>query len=200
MKLEQLKSVWQFHHQQAAASQSSDFATETIAKAAKFETTIGRRDWIETFAAVFVIGMFGSTLFTDDLGLISVLGVLIIIASTLGIIGVLHSTRRRQSTIPPDHSLLECARVELLRVDSQINLLRRVAFWYTAPLTLGAIVFVFGLFDPWWVGLIAAVGFFVVFLIVGWVIHRMNQHSVQQSLVPLQRQLRDLIQSLESSD
>ncbi len=105
-------------------------------KSVKFEATLWRRDWIETCAAIFVIVMFGSTLFTDDFRLLSALGVLIIIASTLCIIWVLHSTRKRQSTIPPDHSLLECARVELQRVETQIKLLRSITLWYTTPLTI----------------------------------------------------------------
>ncbi len=197
MKLEQLQRVWQAHHQLAATSQSSNFATETITKSVKFEATIWRRDWIETCAAVFVIVMFGSMLFTDDLRVISVLGVLIIIASTLCVIWVLHSTRTHQSTIPPDHSLLECARVELQRVEMQIKLLRSITFWYVTPLTIGAIVFVFGLLEPLWVALIGAGGFWVIFILIGFVIHRMNQHAVKESLVPLQQQLIDLIQSLE---
>ncbi len=198
MKLEQLQRVWQAHHQLAATSQPSNFATETITKSVKFEATIWRRDWIETCAAIFVIVMFGSMLFTDDLRVISVLGVLIIIASTLCVIWVLHSTRKRQSTIPPDHSLLECARVELQRVETQIKLLRSITFWYVTPLTIGAIVFVFGLLEPLWVALIGAGGFLVIFILVGFVIHRMNQHAVNESLVPLQQQLLDLIQSLET--
>ncbi len=45
------------------------------------------------------------------------LGVLVILAATLGVVWILHSTRKRHSTIPPDHSLLDCARVELQRVE-----------------------------------------------------------------------------------
>ncbi len=198
MKLEQLQRVWQAHHQLAATSQPSNFTTEAITKSVKFEATLWRRDWIETCAAIFVIVMFGSTLFTDDFRLLSALGVLIIIASTLCIIWVLHSTRKRQSTIPPDHSLLECARVELQRVETQIKLLRSITLWYTTPLTIGAIVFVFGLFEPVWVALIAAGGFLVIFILVGLVIHRMNQHCVKESLAPLQQQLLELIHSLET--
>ncbi|MFO0820035.1 MAG: hypothetical protein U1A77_18950 [Pirellulales bacterium] len=198
MKLEKLQAVWQTHHQQAAVSQSSALATEMMAKSAKFENTLWRRDWIETCAAIFVIVMFGSSFFTDQLGVISKLGVLTIIASTLWIVWILHSNRKRQATIPADHSLLECARVELQRVEAQIRLLRSISLWYTTPLTTGAIVFVFGLFEPWWVGLIAAGGFLVIFVLAGWVIHRMNQHGVKQSLVPLQRELQELIESLES--
>ncbi len=72
MKLEQLQRVWQLHHQQAATSQPSNFAAETITKSVKFETTLWWRDWIETCAAIFVIVMFGSMFFTDDLRVISV--------------------------------------------------------------------------------------------------------------------------------
>ncbi len=84
-------------------------------------------------------------------------------------------------------------------MEAQIKLLRSITFWYTTPLTLGAIVFVFGLFEPWWVALIAAGGFLVIFILAGFLIHRMNQHGVKASLVPLQQQLLDLIQSLETS-
>jgi Ca2+/Na+ antiporter len=199
VKLEQLQSAWQAHYQQAAASQPSIIAAETMKTSAKFESTLVRRDWIETCAAVFVIVMFGSALFKGDLSLISVLGVLIIIASTLRVIWVLHSTRKRQSTVPPDHSLLECAQVELQRVEVQIKLLQRVTFWYTTPLTVGAIVFVYGLMEPWWVASIAAGGFLVIFMLVGLVIHRMNQQCVNLTLIPLQAQLLDLIESLEST-
>lgn len=198
MRLEQLQHVWQTHHQREATSQPSNFGTETIAKSVKFEATLWRRDWIETCAAIFVIVTFGSMSFTHDLRLFSVLGLLIIIASTLCVIWVLHSTRKRRSAIPPDHSILACARIELQRVEVQIKLLRSITCWYTTPLTIGAIVFVFGLFEPWWVSLIAASGFLVIFVLVGLLIHRMNQHCVKESLVPLQQQLLDLIQSLET--
>lgn len=197
MKLEQLQSVWQAHHQQAAASQPSNFATEAIAKSVKFEKMIWWRDWIETLAAVFVIGAFGSMLYTDPLSLLSVLGVLIIIGGTLCAVWRLHTTRNLQSAIPPNRSLLECARVELERVERQIQLQRSITFWYTTPLTLGAILFVYGLLDPWWVAIIAAGGFLVIFVVAGLVIHWMNAHSVERSLIPLRHQLLDLIRSLE---
>jgi uncharacterized membrane protein len=200
VKFEQLQRVWQSHHEQAAQSQPMAFAAETIAKSAKLNTSLWRRDWIETAAAVFVIGIFGSTLFTDDLSPISILGVLVIVASTMGSIWILHRTRTRHAPISPDQSLLEHARLERQRVESQIALMQRVTLWYVGPLTLGAILFVFGLFEPWWVALIAAGGFLVIFAIVGWVIHRMNQQSVQQSLGPLHAQLTDLIHSLETPE
>lgn len=198
MNFEKLQHDWQSHHTKAAGAQPSILASETIAKSAKFKASLWWRDWIETGAAIFVILCFGSMLFTDDLSAISIVGILIIIASTLGVVWVLHRTRTRHATIPPDQSLLECARLERQRVESQIALLRQVTLWYVAPLSLGAIVFVFGLFQPWWVALIAAGGFLVVFAIVGWVIHCMNQHCVQKSLIPLQQQLIELMQSLEA--
>lgn len=198
MKFEQLQHDWQSHHAKAAGAQLSTLAGETIAKATKFHASLWWRDWIETGAAIFVIVCFGSMLFTDDLSVISIVGILMILASTLGVVWVLHRTRTRYATIRPDQSLLECARLERQRVESQIALLRQVTLWYVAPLSLGAIVFVFGLFEPWWVAAIAAGGFLVVFAIVGWVIHRMNQHCVKQSLIPLRTQLSELIHSLES--
>jgi hypothetical protein len=198
LKLEQLQYEWQSHHAKAAGAQPSTLAGETIAKSAKFHTSLWWRDWIETGAAIFVIVCFGSTLFTDDLSVIAIVGVLIIIASTLGVVWMLHRTRTRYATIPPDQSLLECARLECQRVESQIALMRRVTLWYVAPLSLGAIVFVFGLFEPWWVAAIAAGGFLIVFAIVGWVVHRMNQHCIQETLMPLQQQLMELMQSLEA--
>ena len=185
MKLEQLQTAWQTYHQQAAASQPSSFATEMITKSVKFEATLWRRDWIETCAAIFVIVAFGSMLFTDELSPISVLGILVILVATVGVVWVLHCTRKHQSMIPPDHSLLECIRVELNRVEMQIQLLRNVTVWYTTPLTLGAVVFVYGLFDPWWVAFIAAGGFLVIFMLVGLLIHRMNQHCIKQNTCPV---------------
>jgi hypothetical protein len=198
VKLEQLQSAWQAHHQNTATSKPSSFPTETITKSVKFEATLWRRDWIETCAAVFVIVMFGSTLFTDDLGVLSIVGVLIIMTSTLCIIWVLHSSRRRQTSISHDDSLAAFAREELHRVETQIALLRNVTLWYTTPLTIGAVVFVFGLLEPWWVALIGAGGFLIIFALVGLVIHHMNQQCIKNSLVPLQQQLLDLIRSLET--
>ncbi len=104
MKLEQLQRVWQSHHQRAATSQPSNFSAETITKSVKFETTLWWRDWIETCGAIFVIVMFGSMFFTEDLRVISAVGLMIIIASTICIIWILHSNRKRRSTIPSDHS------------------------------------------------------------------------------------------------
>lgn len=198
MKLEQLQHDWQSHHAKAAGAQPSTLAGETIAKSAKFHASLWWRDWIETGAAIFVIVCFGSMLFTDDLSGISIVGILMILASTLGVVWVLHRTRTRYATNPPDQSLLECARLEHQRVESQIALMRRVTLWYVAPLSLGAIVFVFGLFEPWWVAAIAAGGFLVVFAIVGWVVHRMNQRCIQETLEPLQQQLIELMQSLDA--
>jgi len=201
MNLDDLKANWKQQQSKLADDQFDEIASRVAERSSWFEKTILRRDLIETAAAIFVAFGFGYPLVRHvDWPWLARLGMAIIIMGAVEIIVVMHWTRRRGGRARYDSPLTEFCAVEIARVDRQIWLLRNVSWWYSGPIILGCCVFFFGILIalpelPTWAWFVALAIFFA-FLLLGWIIYRMNQQAVHTELLPLREELADTYESL----
>lgn len=107
-----------------------------LKKTEKFDRTIRRRNMRETVAAVFV-AIFFTYIAWVQRNEIERAGSIILVAGALWIIYYM----RRHGTEPPDpnpdQTLEGYQRALVRKYDHQIRLLRKVKFWYLAPLYVG---------------------------------------------------------------
>jgi len=204
MNLDDLREPWQRRNREFTGATLKELAKAVATRAATFERDIRRRDWIETAAAVFVIGVFGSCVFQSTFPLIARLGMALIILGTLEIVIVLHWTRRRGGPPGADLPLADYFSGQLVRVERQIWLLRYVNWWYSSPPLIGACIFFFGgLFAeplPWQISVPVFAALCGLVLLFGWKVYRINQRAVDKELLPLQRELAELCASLKDHD
>ena len=113
---------------------------------ATFEAGLLRRDWTETFAAVFVSLAFLPGLISFPTRLAKA-GALLIIVHALGIIVVLWTFRKAHPEPPRDVPLLEFLAARRESVRRQIGLLTATPWWYVAPSFAGQALVVTGLSD-----------------------------------------------------
>ena len=59
MNLDDMKKDWQRRSGELAGERFDELAQQIVARSAKFEATITKRDWIEAGAAVIVLIWFG---------------------------------------------------------------------------------------------------------------------------------------------
>ena len=133
---------------------------------------------------------------------------------TLGVGAVFARERFRQE--PPDGRSTD-VRLGLERaiadVDHQVRLLGSVASWYLAPLGVVVVLISAGALlgareevdpDVWARSAAGLVGAFAVVLVavggVFWLVWRLNQRAVTKELLPLRRQLTDMMAQLEDGE
>jgi hypothetical protein len=203
MNLDDMRERWREHHGKWADQHFDALAGDVVARAGRFEDQILRRDWIETAAALLVIGFFAMALRNMEMTPLMVAGVVLIIVGAVEIVVVLFWTRLRDLPPQPDSSLAEFSQAELIRLDRQIYLLRHVTWWYTGPLLAGVALFLFGVLwslpamPPFlWFSFPATFG--VCLLAVAYIIHRINRRAVVTELLPLREQIVTFRESLES--
>ena len=205
MNLDDMKKDWQRRSDELAGERFDRLAQQIMARSTKFEATITRRDWIEAGAAAVVLIWFGLFLRFESVPFIAALGVVIIMLGCVEIVVVLFWTRRLDARPRRDASLLEFSKAELTRVDRQIRLLRNVSWWYSTPVLVGCVVFIFGLLgsmplSPWWMAWVFYLSFLLCFFLAGFVVHRINQRAVNNNLLPLRAEIVDSIDALLEGD
>src|SRR5437899_109439 len=143
MNLDELGQEWRVTNEHAATKEQRDqLIAATCRRVERFWGRILRRDMIETVAAVFVIIFFG--LFITRSDVIASIGAGILVFWGLFIIWKLHRARTVQQPAPLDAPVHEFCRIELDRLDRQIQLQRSVLWWYIAPSTVGVNTFFIG--------------------------------------------------------
>ena len=193
MRFDDLPSAWQ---KENVESLSPEDREATIARVCRRVERIGgtifRRDLVETIAAIFVIVFFGRAVFTVD-SLVSKIGAGFIVLWALYIIWKLHRTRTIQQPAPLDAPVREFCRIELDRLDRQIQLLRSVLWWYIAPAMFGANLVFVGISG---LGADSRV-YFIFTLLLAWGIYALNMRAVAKELVPARDELASLLSQLE---
>jgi hypothetical protein len=192
MTFDDLRSHW---HEISRESVMHEQLEQRIAlvcrKTERFEAGIIRRDWIETFAAVFSVVGFGQALLFVKQP-IARIGAGIIILAVIFIIYKLHWTRRRDKPAPLDSSIRDFCQIELQRIDRQIRLLRTMLWWYIAPGLIGVNVFFSGV-----QGInLASIGYGIATVLFGWFIYVLNQRAVNKSILPQRHELAGLLDDL----
>jgi hypothetical protein len=202
MNLEALKSEWQQHHrEQLPAIKISEIALDTIVRSQRLAALVRRRDWLEALGALTVVMFFGVFLWTVPCTSTVQIGAWIIMLGSVEIVVMMAWARRRDERLEHDQSLPNFCRSEVHRLDRQICLLRNVTWWYSGPMVLGCCVMFVGFFPlfsdlPSWqyYGFLAA--FFVCFVATAWIVQRGGSHSIRNELLPLQNELKMLLESI----
>jgi hypothetical protein len=142
MTLDQARHAWK------SGQPNSDTLSERVAalrsRTATFESALLRRDWTETFAAVFVMIAFlpGTLSFPS---LLARAGGALIILHAMFIVVVLWWTRKTQPDVSPTRPPAEYLTFRRQSVERQIRLLSAVPWWYVAPSFVGQLMIGTGL-------------------------------------------------------
>jgi hypothetical protein len=196
MTFDDLVPAWQ---EQNDHSLSPEDREALVARVCRSVERVGgavlRRDVLETIAAVVVIIYFGRYFYgapTDYV--VSKTGSGFLVCWALFIIYRLHRTRTVQRPTSLDAPVREFCRVELERLDRQIQLLGSVLWWYIAPAMIGANMMFMGM-----AGLgIASLVYGMATLLLSWGIYALNMRAAN-GLVPLRNELASLLSQLEDT-
>jgi hypothetical protein len=165
------------------------------------QSSIVRRDIVETFAALVVIVSFAA-IATRAANWVMWFGCVVIVAVAILIPIVLWLARRRPVTVISAASFRDFVDSEIIFLRRQAKLLRTVAWWYIGPIYLGVGLIILGVFGPRdsMFELIFAAAFLVgmtALSIYGWWI---NQSARKKNLEPLLAYYQGLRDALESGD
>ena len=196
MTFDDMPSAWQGNNDNSLSAEDRE---ATIVHLCRRVERVGgsviRRDLIETIAAVGVILLFGGAVVSVD-SFVSKIGAGFLVLYALFVIYKLHRTRTIQQPAPLDAPVREFCRIELARLDRQIQLLRGVLWWYIAPAIIGANAVFAGA-----VGLgIASLAYCIVTFLFAWGVYALNMRAVARHLVPPRDELANLLSQLEDVD
>ncbi len=107
-----------------------------LEKTATFDRMIRLRNRIEMVAALFVVATFGYFAWLQRNGLERA-GSIIIVAGALWIVYYIRQHGAGPEDPSPDQTVTNYQRALVLKYEHQVRLLRRVKFWYLAPLYIG---------------------------------------------------------------
>lgn len=158
-----------------------------------FNRAIDRRDRVESVAAAAgaLIALSIACLSRDPW---LRAGSLVLAASALGILGVLYWTRRNRRGLRPDLTFEEYCRLNREVLDGQIRLIRRVLWWYIAPILIGLNLSVVGLHHAR-----ETLAVHIALNVLGaGVIFAMNLRTVHKDLKPLREDLNRYLAELAS--
>jgi hypothetical protein len=199
MTLDDLEKEWRATNEAAATKeQREQLIAATSRRVEKLWGCIFRRDVVETIAAVFVIIFFGRYCYVKPTEyLVSKIG------SGFLVCYKLHRTRTIQQPAPCDAPVREFCRIELDRLDRQIQLLRSVLWWYITPCMVGVNIVFTGSFIPLGVGTIelgiASLGYGLFTLLFAWWLYSLNMRAVAKELLPARNELANFLSQLEGA-
>ncbi len=195
MNLDDLGREWRATNEVAATQEQRErLIAATCRRVERFWGRIVRRDLIETATAVVLIFVFGWMVISLD-DLISRIGAGSLVLSSLFIVWKLHRTRTIQRPAPIDAPVRDFCRIELDRLDRQIQLLRGVLRWYIAPIILGTnMIYIgrsgFGIDSLFYV---------IITVLLAWFIYALNMLAVATELIPLHDEVADVLGRLEGT-
>jgi hypothetical protein len=158
--------------------------------------TLLARDVRELLACVVVGVVFGVYFFTERAP-VTRLGALITVAGSIFIAWKILHARRTTPVAKPDATVIESVRAELRSVRTQSQLLGSVLWWYLLPLTVGTLVFVWGMPSD---NFGFKIGFTVGTLALDAFIYWLNRLARRTQLLPVEAQLEALLHSAETGE
>src|SRR5947208_9144935 len=163
MTLDDLDTEWRATNEAAATKeQREQLIAATRHRVNRLWGQIFRRDVKETIAAVFVAIFFGRYIFATNF--VVSMSALWLVYWALQVIYKMYRTRTIRKPASLDAPVQEFCRIELDRLDRQIQLLRSVLWWYIAPCMIGVNAFFIGLAGFG----IASVVYCIFTLLLGW--------------------------------
>lgn len=178
-------------HEETSDDRRSDAEILAFVKtrSEEFDRSIRRRDRRELIAGAFVFAFFSIVLVSASW--LTRAGAAIVLGGCISTYVMLRRAKDAQPTagLP----LTEVLRSERAKVDAQIHLLRRILWWYVAPFAVGPVLVFVGIAGFG----IASTVYTVLAMILGAVIHRMNQQAVRSHLIPRRDELDRLLRQVE---
>lgn len=203
MNWNELKSTWAVQPSPALENSGLGPMQKFERSSRKLARTLFRRDWIEAAAGVVLVvhyarqwWRFGPAYWPYGLAILIIVGITVFF--------IRERIRTRGLRLGPDTPLLAKLDADLEELRHQRGLLRNVAIWYLAPLTLAAtitqgtrvlnqpeILHGRSLAHFWLVHVL-------VFAIAGWGVWRLNRRAVRKKIEPLIIELEQLRANLLS--
>lgn len=198
MNDDELKRLWRGQSLRAPAFPPAQVMSAMKRKATQLRRTLFVRDALELSACVFIGVIFGIYFFTYHAPLVRLGALITVTASVFIALKLLHA-RHTTPAAKSDATIVESLRAELRSVRTQAQLLRSVAWWYLLPLSVGTLVFVWGMpFGNLLFALAFKIGFTLGSLGLDVLIYRFNQRAVSKQLLPVETQLQSLLHSAET--
>lgn len=193
MKLDDYREAWREQELSGEDEPDEEELLDWVQEQSEaFERRIRRRDLLETVAAVLVAGLFGYEAATSASWLVRI-GAAIIVLGSGFVVWWLRRARTSGPERAADRSVADRLRAERERVEIQIRLLESVVWWYLAPPTVGATLFIVGL-DA---GTAATLTSLAVVAAVFGFIWYLNRRAVRTHLRPRRDELNRLLEGLE---
>jgi hypothetical protein len=189
MNLDEMSQAWRADP--APGPPDPELVASVRTRAEKLDRTLRRRDRRETVVAVAVSLIFLAAFPVS--GLVTRIGILVTVAAAIFIVFMLRRARRGEGTLEPDAPVLVVLDQKRARVGAQIRLLRSVVWWYILPIGVG-VMLVFGGGVGWGP---LTMGYGAAVVVLGWVVHALNQKAVRTELVPRHEELDSLVRELE---
>jgi hypothetical protein len=195
-----IKKLWQQQSLRDPALSPAQVMSAMQNKTTQLRRTLLARDVRELAACVVVVVIFGIYFFINGAP-IARLGALLTVGGAVFIAWRILHARRTTPAAKPDATVVEALRAELHSVRTQSRMLRSVAWWYLLPLTVGTLVFVWGMpFDNLATYLLGNITFTLFSLALDVWIYRLNQRAVSDQLLPVERQLESLLHAAETGE
>jgi hypothetical protein len=168
-----------------------EFIARTCRKVERLEASVVRRDVVESAIALLCCAIFGA-MFLYLKHPVARSGAALVALGCLYVIFQLHRARSGPRKSEWDDSVRDFCEKELERLESQVRLLRSVAWWYICPLVLGANLVVFGVAGAGTFSLI----YLVSTLLFSWGVYAFNQRAVAKYFSPAITELNELRREL----
>ena len=198
MNPDELKNIWSQQTVPAlgVVRLTPEIIWRLASENARFKRTIFWRDVREWFATIFVAGVFLYTAFTPGR-----IHWPMIAAAIIACVPMTYVTlRKKKQPTREAANLVDHLRDSIAQVEYQVELLRSVARWYLAPLTVsGAIFLLDGLLTapvPAAARKLMFVPFFLGILVIGgvfYVVWKLNLYAVRKHLEPRLRELQETL-------
>lgn len=202
MTFNELQDKWQSHQPKCKLNIEADYLLKEVKRNKQaFEATIFWRDFREAGISFVLVGFFGYFGIID-----SNWGTITMAAMCLFVGGSIIADRFVQKRNRPnyDDSLAGCIADELAQVTHQIWGLKNVFWWYLLPLLIGAACMTgeFGWSfrnnsEMFWSHIIKST---LIWGLLCWGVYALNQWAVRTELIPRQKELQELLDTISNSD
>ncbi len=195
MNDDELKKLWQQQPPGNPDPSPAQLISAMQDKMSRFRRTLLWRDFREISACVLVSIIFGYYFFHQRAPMVR-LGDLIVIGSAIFIAWKLVHARWTAPPAPPGSTIVESLRAELNSVRTQSGLLGSVLRWYLLPLTIGELVFIWGL--P--MNFQAKISPTLVVFAINVSVYKLNKWARSKQILPMEAQLQALLHSAETGE
>ncbi len=191
MNFEEIQHVWKSQDEGGSITLNANLLLKEVRRNQRqFESMILWRDFREGGIAMCLVYFFWRAGVRQENWTYSLLA---LACFGVGLFIIVDRLRQRRRRPLMENSLRGCLLTSLDQVSHQIWLLRHVFWWYQLPLLIPLYISI--LHGP--VSLRSVLIEGGVVALVNWGIYRMNQSAVRKSLEPRQRELEELLSSLD---